>query len=127
MDYVCKEKKRRDNMIALAPVDGVTDCAFRQVVDELGKPDLMYTEFVTTEGLFRGRETLLYALDKHKTTTHFPPTEQPSITFIHRNSPRGPTFNLCGHKLGHTHASEGWQGCHQFLLWPDGRHGNSGQ
>lgn len=56
-------------MIGLAPVDGVTDAAFRQVVDELGKPDLMYTEFITTEGLFRGRETILHALDKHKTTT----------------------------------------------------------
>lgn len=55
--------------IALAPVDGVTDAAFRQVTDELSKPDLMYTEFVTTEGLFRGRETLLHALDKHKTET----------------------------------------------------------
>lgn len=57
------------NIIALAPVDGVTDAAFRQVTDELGKPDLMYTEFVTTEGLFRGRETLLHALDKHVTDT----------------------------------------------------------
>lgn len=56
-------------MIALAPVDGVTDAAFRRIVDELGKPDLMYTEFVTTEGLFRGSETLLHALDKHKTNT----------------------------------------------------------
>jgi nifR3 family TIM-barrel protein len=55
--------------IALAPVDGVTDAAFRQVVDEIGKPDFMYTEFVTTEGLFRGRETLLHALDKHRTDT----------------------------------------------------------
>lgn len=56
-------------MIALAPVDGVTDAAFRQVTDELSKPDFMYTEFVTTEGLYRGRETLLHALDKHKTNT----------------------------------------------------------
>ncbi len=56
-------------IIALAPVDGVTDAAFRQVTDELSKPDLMYTEFLTTEGLFRGRETLLHALDKHKTKT----------------------------------------------------------
>ena len=56
-------------MIGLAPVDGVTDAAFRQVVDELGKPDFMYTEFIPTEGLLRGRETLLHALDKHKTNT----------------------------------------------------------
>ncbi len=56
-------------IIALAPVDGVSDAAFRQVTDELGHPDLMYTEFVPTEGLFRGRETLLHSLDKHSTTT----------------------------------------------------------
>ena len=56
-------------MIGLAPVDGVTDAAFRQVVDELGKPDFMYTEFIPTEGLFRGRETLLHGLDKHRTNT----------------------------------------------------------
>jgi tRNA-dihydrouridine synthase len=55
--------------IGLAPVDGVTDAAFRQVTDEIGKPDFMYTEFVPTEGLFRGRTTLLHALDKHKTNT----------------------------------------------------------
>ena len=55
--------------IALAPVDGVTDSAFRQVVDEVGHPDYIYTEFITTEGLFRGRETLLHALDTHNTTT----------------------------------------------------------
>lgn len=56
-------------IIGLAPVDGVTDAAFRQVTDELGKPDLMYTEFITTEGLFRGRTTLLHALDRHVTST----------------------------------------------------------
>lgn len=56
-------------MIGLAPVDGVSDVAFRQVTDELGRPDLMYTEFVPTEGLYRGREALLAALQKHKTNT----------------------------------------------------------
>lgn len=56
-------------MIGLAPVDGVSDAAFRQVTDELGKPDVMFTEFITTEGLFRGREVLLHALDKHRTST----------------------------------------------------------
>lgn len=55
--------------IGLAPVDGVTDAAFRQVTDELGSPDLMYTEFIPTEGLFRGREVLLEGLRKHKSKT----------------------------------------------------------
>jgi len=69
MDYLRSKEKRRNHMIGLAPVDGVTDAAFRQVTDELGHPDVLYTEFVTTEGLFRGRETLLHALDRHKTAT----------------------------------------------------------
>lgn len=59
----------RTNPIILAPVDGVTDAAFRRIVDELGEPDAMYTEFITTEGLFRGRETILHTLETHKTKT----------------------------------------------------------
>lgn len=58
-----------DVKIGLAPVDGVTDAAFRQVTDEFGHPDLMYTEFIPTEGLYRGREVLLEGLRKHNTTT----------------------------------------------------------
>lgn len=55
--------------IGLAPVDGVSDAAFRQVTDEYGKPDFMYTEFIPTEGLFRGREVLLAGLKRHKSNT----------------------------------------------------------
>lgn len=56
-------------MIGLAPVDGVSDAAFRQVTDEYGKPDFMYTEFIPTEGLYRGREVLLAGLKRHKSAT----------------------------------------------------------
>jgi nifR3 family TIM-barrel protein len=38
-------------IIALSPMEDVTDSVFRQVVMSLGKPDLMYTEFVNVEGL----------------------------------------------------------------------------
>jgi len=69
VDFIRQKKKRRNNMIGLAPIDGVSDAAFRQMVDEKGNPSCMYTEFTTTEGLFKGRETLLHALDTHKTTT----------------------------------------------------------
>ncbi|MFZ2026217.1 MAG: tRNA-dihydrouridine synthase [Microgenomates group bacterium] len=57
------------NTIGLAPVDGVSDAAFRQVTDEYGKPDFMYTEFIPTEGLYRGREVLLAGLKRHKSKT----------------------------------------------------------
>lgn len=56
-------------IIGLAPVDGVTDAAFRKIVDEVGKPDIMFTEFAPTEGLYRGRTVLLNAFKKHTSET----------------------------------------------------------
>ncbi len=44
----------------LAPMADVTDAAFRRVIAKYGKPDVMYTEFVSTDGLqSAGRERLL--------------------------------------------------------------------
>lgn len=44
---------------ALAPLDDVTDAAFRFIVAKYGKPDVMYTEFVSADGLVsEGRERL---------------------------------------------------------------------
>lgn len=41
----------------LAPLDGVTDVVFRQVVTEIGKPDVLFTEFTPVNGvLSNGRE-----------------------------------------------------------------------
>lgn len=34
----------------LAPLDGVTDVVFRQIVTEIGKPDVLFTEFTPVEG-----------------------------------------------------------------------------
>lgn len=36
---------------ALAPLDGVSDVVFRQIVTEIGKPDVLFTEFTMTDGL----------------------------------------------------------------------------
>lgn len=36
----------------LAPMEDVTDTAFRQVVAKVGKPDVFFTEFVNVDGLF---------------------------------------------------------------------------
>ncbi|MCX6784176.1 MAG: tRNA-dihydrouridine synthase [candidate division WWE3 bacterium] len=44
----------------LAPMDGVTDVAFREVLFRAARPDVFFTEFTSSEGLLsRGRERLL--------------------------------------------------------------------
>lgn len=50
-------------------MDGVTDAAFRCVVDTLSKPDVMYTEFVPVEGIKAGAERVLDAFVTHSTDT----------------------------------------------------------
>ncbi len=47
----------------LAPMADVTDCAFRQIITKYGKPDVLWTEFVSADGLMSpGREVLLHDL-----------------------------------------------------------------
>lgn len=44
---------------ALAPMADVTDAAFRRIITKYGKPDVMWTEFVSADGLSSpGREVL---------------------------------------------------------------------
>jgi len=56
-------------IIGLAPMDGITDPAFRAIVDEVGHPDVLYTEFVSAEGLCRNPSRLLRTFTAHKTNT----------------------------------------------------------
>jgi tRNA-dihydrouridine synthase len=53
------------NIIGLSPMDGITDEAFRLVQTKISKPDLIFTEFVSAEGISRGGvklyDTLLYS------------------------------------------------------------------
>ncbi len=67
-------------MIGLAPMDGVTDAAFRFIVDTYGKPDILITEFVTVEGITAGATRLLDGLIYHQTST-------PTIAQIYGTSP----------------------------------------
>lgn len=47
----------------LAPLDGVTDVVFRQMVTEMGKPDVLFTEFTMTDGFVSsGRERIMERL-----------------------------------------------------------------
>ncbi|MEI6462379.1 MAG: tRNA-dihydrouridine synthase [bacterium] len=49
-------------VIALSPMDGVTDFAYREVAKKYGKVDLLYTEFVNVHGLSLGVENLMNEL-----------------------------------------------------------------
>lgn len=56
-------EKLKKPILALAPMADVTDCAFRNVISKYGKPDIMWTEFVSVEGLCSsGKERLLIDL-----------------------------------------------------------------
>jgi len=50
----------KEPFFVLAPMADVTDAAFRRVVAKLGRPDVLWTEFVSADGLMSGgREVLL--------------------------------------------------------------------
>ena len=40
-------------IVGLSPMDGVTDAPMRYIAKKYGKPDVVYTEFVSAEGLWR--------------------------------------------------------------------------
>ena len=67
-------------LVGLSPMDGVTDAAFRFIVDTYGKPDILYTEFISVKGLQIGRPALMRSLLKHQTTT-------PTIAQLFGNDP----------------------------------------
>ena len=46
-------------IVALAPMDGVTDSVCRAIMVRHGRPDVMFTEFTTAEGLFHAPQRLL--------------------------------------------------------------------
>lgn len=46
-------------IIALSPMDGVTDHAFRHIQKKYGHPALVYTEFTSVEGVCHGADRLL--------------------------------------------------------------------
>ena len=46
-------------LLALSPMDGVTDFACRAMTAKYGRPDVLFTEFTTAEGLFYAPERIL--------------------------------------------------------------------
>lgn len=56
--------KLKKPFLVLAPMADVTDAAFRRIIAAHGKPDVIWTEFVSADGLFMGgREALMRDLD----------------------------------------------------------------
>ncbi len=55
-------------IIGMAPMDGITDPAFRATLDVIGKPTIMYTEFVSADGLCRNQK-LLRTFSSHNSKT----------------------------------------------------------
>jgi len=47
-------QKLKKPIMVLAPMANVTDPAFRRIIAKYGKPDVMWTEFVSADGLFLG-------------------------------------------------------------------------
>ncbi len=68
--------------MVMAPLANVTDAAFRQIIAKYGKPHVLYTEFVSADGLFLGgREALLRDLAYH-------PSERPIIAQFFTSRPQ---------------------------------------
>ena len=67
----------------LAPMADVTDMAFRQIIVECGKPDVLYTEFVSADGLCseKGRPKLMPHLA-------FKENERPIVAQIFGSNPQ---------------------------------------
>ncbi len=51
--------KLKKPILVLAPMADVTDPAFRRVIAKYGKPDVLWTEFVSADGLFLGGKDAL--------------------------------------------------------------------
>lgn len=56
-------------VLALSPMDGVTDAAFRYITDKYGKPGTLFTEFTAVEAIARGKTAVMHAFVYHKTET----------------------------------------------------------
>ncbi len=59
MNFWIELRNKKKPFFAVAPMADVTDAAFRRLITKYGKPDVMWTEFVSANGLMSaGREVL---------------------------------------------------------------------
>lgn len=66
----------------LAPMDGVTDTVFRQIVSSVGKPDVLFTEFVPVEAILSKANKIV--LEK---SLKFDESERPIVAQIWGTDP----------------------------------------
>ena len=67
MNFYKRLKEKKGYITALAPMEGITDSSFRQVLCDIGRPDLFFTEFLSVEGFCsKGREQVLHRLHLFK-------------------------------------------------------------
>lgn len=73
-------------IVGLSPMDGVTDAPMRLIAKKYGQPDIIYTEFVSVDGLWR--------IEKKGDTTHkiwrellFDSSERPVIAQLFGSDP----------------------------------------
>ncbi len=75
-------RQQKKPFFAVAPMADVTDAAFRRLIVKYGKPDVMWTEFVSANGLMsEGREALLRDLE-------YSPTERPIVAQLFSSDPK---------------------------------------
>ncbi|HRN71051.1 MAG TPA: tRNA-dihydrouridine synthase family protein, partial [Candidatus Woesebacteria bacterium] len=78
-------------IIAMSPMDGVTDAAYRYITDTYGKPAILFTEFTSVEGIAHGATRLLSPFVHHKSKT-------PIVAQIYGSTPQAfydTTFVIC--------------------------------
>lgn len=69
-------------IVVLAPMADVTDAPFREIIAKYGKPDVLWTEFVSCDGLFRGGyERLIHDLK-------FDKSEHPVVAQLFTSNPK---------------------------------------
>jgi nifR3 family TIM-barrel protein len=77
-------KEIKKPFFVLAPMADVTDVAFRRVIAKYGKPDVMWTEFVSADGLVRapeeGKKKLLKDLE-------YDESERPIVAQLFSSNP----------------------------------------
>lgn len=81
MNVYEKILKKKNCIYALAPMEDVTDSVFRQMLCDIGKPDLFFTEFMSTDGyMSKGRDRVKHRLE-------FTQRERPVVVQLWGNTP----------------------------------------
>jgi tRNA-dihydrouridine synthase len=71
----------KGKIYALAPMEDITDTVFRQILCDIGKPDLFFTEFMNTDGyMSKGRDKVDHRLK-------FTQKERPIVFQLWGNNP----------------------------------------